>query len=569
MGESTTWAEIGSGDVTFHGEAAACARLCAELVGIVLGVRDEVGEIAELKPFSGLESGRELARKMSARGTDVLTYLDRHAEILTEMTDAFIAAGRRYAEAEGLSTAEFEGISVPAEPTDVRSRWAVYTPYQYDDLRDLGAGVDGDNLIQDNYVYDVLMLELGYNNVYGGKTLVEEFGRTAVDVVQGRGEWGDASAIEKIRHLSGVSVPGTNDAVPEFYPPSIAVSHADAMTFDQLRELHASIDPASVDSAARTWEWMATRLDREYEDLRRNVLDASAMWGGAGGPAAREATERYATDVRNLIAGMASVGANLSYTTWWLAITKEGTSDDGSVNSTYTERARYMVDEFYWPGVVDSDSSIPVLPRPQSPVSSPVLPQDNRTPGSPTQFGGPGFAAPPGAGPGDTSAARAPRSASPGASDENAVTGSLGQGTADMLRAGADAMTGAEGSPVAGAGADSARTLAAGAADPRVGGGSASGGQGAASRSTHNAGAPRRDGYLFPRATATSAVAAPRAGSASGVPLHGAPGAAGTPGRGAGSEERDRSRRGHLDSTEHLDEAVGGPQIVARPVVDR
>lgn len=56
MSESVTWAEIGSGDVVFHGEAAQCARLCAEMVGVVLGVH------------AGTPDGRRIARCLGDRG---------------------------------------------------------------------------------------------------------------------------------------------------------------------------------------------------------------------------------------------------------------------------------------------------------------------------------------------------------------------------------------------------------------------------------------------------------------------------------------------------------------------
>ncbi|MFD0365954.1 hypothetical protein ACFQZZ_31330 [Nocardia sp. GCM10030253] len=77
---------------------------------------------------------------------------------------------------------------------------------------------------------------------------------------------------------------------------------------------------------------------------------------------------------------------------------------------------------------------------------------------------------------------------------------------------------------------------------------------------------------LFPRAAAaTAASAAGRmpglASPMAGMP--GSPGAAGAAGRGAGDSNQNHKRAAFLDSTEHMEEALGDAPQVVRPVVER
>jgi len=123
-----------------------------------------------------------------------------------------------------------------------------------------------------------------------------------------------------------------------------------------------------------------------------------------------------------------------------------------------------------------------------------------------------------------------------------------------------------------------AAAKAAGLGDPKAGGG---GGAGAgAGRSSPVGGppsaqnTPAETAKLFPRAEGAppGAGGAPRAGAAPMGATPGAPGPAGAAGRpasGGGGNEQDHRRPAYLDSTEHLDEALGDAPQVVRPVVER
>ncbi|MGM7644041.1 hypothetical protein ACSVDM_04005 [Nocardia sp. JW2] len=81
---------------------------------------------------------------------------------------------------------------------------------------------------------------------------------------------------------------------------------------------------------------------------------------------------------------------------------------------------------------------------------------------------------------------------------------------------------------------------------------------------------------LFPRATATTDLAAMAsraglanaAGAGAGMPMGGPMGGGGA-GAGAGGQQKDHKRADYLDSVEHLEEAIGEAQTVVRPVVEQ
>ncbi|MCM6776087.1 WXG100 family type VII secretion target [Nocardia sp. CDC159] len=109
------------------------------------------------------------------------------------------------------------------------------------------------------------------------------------------------------------------------------------------------------------------------------------------------------------------------------------------------------------------------------------------------------------------------------------------------------------------------------------GGGAGGGGAGKGGGGAGAAGGPQsvlQASRLFPRASVTgaaeTAVGTGRAGIAAGGAPMGAPGMgpAGA-GAGAGQGAKERKRAEFLDSTEHLDEALGTPPVVAKPVVEK
>lgn len=101
--------------------------------------------------------------------------------------------------------------------------------------------------------------------------------------------------------------------------------------------------------------------------------------------------------------------------------------------------------------------------------------------------------------------------------------------------------------------------------DPKLGGGGGGGG------------APSVRGLeaskLFPRAGLNAVTAGTAMGAARGMSsgmMPGSPGPAGAAGRGAGGEGgKEHKRPAFLDSTEHLEEAIGEALRVVKPVVEK
>lgn len=113
------------------------------------------------------------------------------------------------------------------------------------------------------------------------------------------------------------------------------------------------------------------------------------------------------------------------------------------------------------------------------------------------------------------------------------------------------------------------------AAAAKGGGGASAGGAGGAGVGGKPLGGQTLDkaSKLFPRAAvAEAAMAARTAGIApgagmAGMPMGGAP--MGGAGGAAGGQQREHKRADYLDSTEHIDDAIGEAPIVAKPVVEQ
>ncbi|ONM50527.1 hypothetical protein B0T44_09430 [Nocardia donostiensis] len=78
---------------------------------------------------------------------------------------------------------------------------------------------------------------------------------------------------------------------------------------------------------------------------------------------------------------------------------------------------------------------------------------------------------------------------------------------------------------------------------------------------------------LFPRANIAAGPAGTTWGGRAGMTpltgMPGSPGAAGAPGRGAGQGDNEHKRPTYLESTEHLEEALGEAPRVVKPVVEK
>ncbi|MBF6181709.1 hypothetical protein [Nocardia otitidiscaviarum] len=563
-----------TGQLEFEPDVAyEAAELASEVIGELLALRLVAEQVETDLPLSNLSSGSALGSRFAMKGSDLHRLLGRHIDILEDMVDTFIAAGRSYAAAEGENADIFDNLSAPQHPAELSSRPPETTPI-------VGA--------------------------HDGRYVMPEAG-TAHGIMP---------PTERL---------GAHDS---FDTPVFEVESAAGKTYRYLYELGNSIAVSS--SAQRTadwsgiWAWMAGQLRETYTDFVNRMGSVTAEnWRGAGGDAATASVHTYAENMSALWDSMYLVGDNLAYTSGWLEATRVsmpqqpsnpagdiGDIDSGGdilagqVATDPTPQYRRNMRDTYIIGLPWSMERLPVLPEPQ--VSLPGIDPPAQSGGSGgTGAGGAGGAAPAAAGVGaampgaastgqpvvpmSTPTPRYPDAGGlrPGVQGQSATTprgateaataprgaDTSGQLADSALRSAQQALTAGQGalSGIPGPGRVDPSAVSARPTDAAVKGpsGSSTGGRAGGGGGVSPVRDPAQSARLFPRATPP--VDIPAASTRAATPMAGIPGTPGAAGAHGGAANKDGSahkRPVHLEGAHHLEEGLGAPLIVSRPVLD-
>lgn len=543
-GEDNPWPDLAgqahSGSLKLEpGTVEELAEAAGKLIGRMRAVRKEIDAVEDLPPFSGVESGKALASKMSAKAVELREILGKHIDAVNDMADVFVAAGKAYSYAEQLSVDKLNHISMPTSPGK----------------------------------FDVEPPEAGSMPVPSERDLGETDKRSLPSIPDI--ELSDDSA----------------DYQGKKEPTTVQLEAPESKSYEWFYELGQGIETQLVADAAGIWLWMAEELTDQFGTFVNSLVAVESLWEGAGADAAIGASRNYSTESEDLIESMKWIGSNLYYTAEWLENTAsqmpdsptppsdfDGSSDPHAGLSFWPDDMRTecidAINSTYVPGLECSDSVVPVLPLPVPPTEG--AGQTGGTAGAPTSMAG---SAPTGE--------QMPSSLSDpiGASgvetgDAAGQTGQQGMGALQQL-----------GQQAAGAAQDAARAAneamgksvppGTGVASGLAGtpglprntsagtGGSGTRGSGTPSASTRPPGPVKGQASQFPRASAAGPAATGRAGAAPGSANPGAPGPAGAGRGGSQGNEREHKRPTNLDSAEHLDEAIGAPQLLSKPVVDQ
>lgn len=588
MGE-TTWgalAEEASNDrlKIDDGVALECAKKCADMAGIVLGVQQRVIEIDQLKAFSPLASGERLAGRMSKRGTLLRDRMDTHYQILCEMMMAFVEAGKTFAEVDGGSAGALGKLTVQQTATDVYNEWA-YTdansgPPEHAAngsiskagaaMRDVASATSGASEVGDEY------------DVFGKSSDV-----TGIEAL--------GSAYSKAN--PGISFPPGDSTIGYLEHVVKNIESGASLSMRDLANMREEMNPSAVQYAADVWGFLGYHLAKEFDKFSGQLTDCvekEPSWEGVAASKAVTATREYAKDAGRLADQIQAMASNLSYTAWWLDVTWSKMPAGPCVPDADEEEvlfeARSAIDTIYGPGIESSDSMIPELKAPKTPIAGSIdIKGDEKNDGkndggsgSPGGYpggtgGGSGYVPTTPAGSAGVAGSAGSRPPDGGTTKPNLPGGTgdpLGQlaGLAQNAARAGDAANPATSRETGGT--SSARSGAAGG--PRMMPASAlSGGSGkGAGGAPNGSGAPQalntdRMSKLFPRAgvPGPSAVPVATAGAAPPGPMGGG---AMPPGAGAGAGQRsgEHKRPDFLDAKSHLLEAFGEAPHSVRPIVE-
>ncbi|MFI6172415.1 hypothetical protein ACIBCN_36945 [Nocardia sp. NPDC051052] len=553
ISDNTKWAglpgEAANGHLSLEaGIAEKCARHVEDMLNVIVGVHTWIFQnfMRASPPIANTTSGSGLYRVYNEKiATELTERMDRHRTILTDMGNTFVAAGKNYQTTEHDNTVSFQDISFVNLPGTPPS----------------GSPKPG--------------------------------------------------SIPK--H------PRKNSSQSTVYDPiAIVPEPGSQFSWSQLYMIGNSINPQAVADAAGVWYWLSKTLDTGFTTLRSNIYAAGVDWQGAGAQSATQATTQYVGASLQLTGDMNLLGDNMLNTSGWLQQTKQNATPPtpelpSSPNAAEQYRLQIQLfhyqanfQTYYTTNFPQTTSTIVALPQPDQVAVVPALDnseplteggsglpaRDLDTSGKPepggdnpgdSEPGGtePGGSEPGGSNPGGTE----PGGSNPGGSDPGGSNpggsdpgGSQPGGSNPGKPAPTDHMpTGALPSTTHKPGELSVNPLArpplavnssTGPGTGRgpfggIGGKSIVGAKGLLSAEELLA----KESKLFPRASiAPKEVplgrSGPVGGREPGFPIGGAPGA-------RRDEEKQRKRLELLNSTEHLDEALGTPGRGVRPVLER
>ncbi|QIS02297.1 hypothetical protein F5X71_08140 [Nocardia brasiliensis] len=527
------------------GAAERCARHVEDMLEVVVGVQDWMSAnfMVATPTIADSWSGRLLQTVFAVKyGTELRERIEQHHDILVDMGNTFVAAGKRYARTESDSAASFDNID--------------FSP----------AGIPPG-------------------------------GAPPTGTIPGQ--------------------PHKPDMVTKYDSYGFGPELGAQLGWEQLYMICNSMQPQAVANAAEVWNWLSATLDTGFTTLRTSIAATAPLWEGSGADSAVAATNGYTAASKQLTGDMVRLGEALTYTSGWLQQTKQNampptpsppqatTPAQQSANEADLIRFQESFQLHYTTPYAHTTTRIVTLPTPTPATKDdPAAEPPGTEADDPTDKDGDVGAQPPAegepgesdegiggdgdgeigggdGGSGDTEpthggspmpGTKPPDTSTPGAKppEWSAKTPKPNEGIGEKLMS-------TLGKPLNALSGDHGRNPGAlTTAVPPVGsqtgaplakGGGGIGGRGVGGRGPVALGVGNPGAQLFPRAVApVESRLGGRAGPAGG--LH--PGApyGGAPGR-SNSEEERKKRSEYLNSTEHLDEALGEPGRGVRPVLDR
>ena len=296
------------------GDALKSAKAATDLYDDLLGMADAVGQVGinDLAPFGTLNSGRELATVFSKKATRLSTVLNEHAEIVREIGDLFVAAGKAYENAETDSSDTFKSLGELTFPDEPQS----YKPST--DGTDLGDGSPS-------------------------------WGRI----------WDDIDTTE---------FPSTIKDFPNKDPGSVVTVEAkDSVTFKEMYDLGQAIQAQPVMDASATWKSFGNDLDTKLSVFVDDIAALNRSWVGSGAQGAADAVTSYQEDMGPLFTSIVQVSKLLEYTANWLHYTKQVMPPDMDSKSgcdDLTDNYRDALEKTYLTGMKNTAESMPLLDGP-------------------------------------------------------------------------------------------------------------------------------------------------------------------------------------------------------------
>ncbi len=307
--------------------AINAANECQTAIGGILGLQKAITDMGNLKSVSHLQSGGLLAVQFNGTLRGLNDVLETHKQGLNTMLNTFKAAANKFIDAELDSESGFDkataqqyrdalsAIKAPtkpgklsAKPKDGKMPSAKYMDNDDDPVQILnrdylttGFTKDQKDMLDSGEIDKIEPSDL-VKPAAISKGMTDQLGRSQ-------------SQPEALRKHSLETGPS-----PE---------NPDSQKWHDLYELGQSTGDAvkSVHHAGTMWDWMAGELDKTVGTFATNLMNTHG-WSGPSAKSAQGAVKNYHTKATGLSDRMKGVGANLKYTSEWLADTQKGMPTD-------------------------------------------------------------------------------------------------------------------------------------------------------------------------------------------------------------------------------------------------
>ncbi|WP_280424074.1 hypothetical protein [Nocardia carnea] len=351
--EPGTWAGLkqdASQDLLYFDPAAAVtgAEAAGRMVDQMLAMRAAIDDfyMDELGNFTGgiLTSGQKLAEIYNKRADRLSTVLQDHANIGTEMANAFVQAGLYYRRTEEQNSADLDKLAdfrVPVEPSTeipmVYSDGPAYDAADHPEGTPTNAGWDG---TEDDY-----------------RSL-------------------PASAVpdELQRYI------GRQESIS---PDIVQLENSSALGFTHFRGLADNLPWGIFVLAAMRQRWwqLASHTKSELEKFEAAIEGIQDKWRGQAADRARTATRNYVDSIAPLWNSMFSMSENMFYTAEWLRRTQISMPQQdfdlrgSSVEHAVLQRYREEWEKHYAEGMRNTLREMPVI---EGPIAEPKPPPNNQ-----------------------------------------------------------------------------------------------------------------------------------------------------------------------------------------------
>lgn len=350
--EPGTWAGLkqdASQDLLYFEPAAAVtgAEAAGRMVDQMLAMRAAVDDfyMDELSNFTGgiLTSGQKLAEIYNKRADRLSTVLQDHANIGTEMANAFVQAGLYYRRTEEQNSADLDKLAdfrVPVEPS-------AEIPMLY----------------SDGPAYDAADHPEGTPTDAGRDGNQDDYHRLPASAVPD----------ELQRYI------GRQESIS---PDIVQLENSSALGFEHFRGLADNLPWGIFVLAAMRQRWwqLASHTRSELEKFEAAIEGIQDKWQGRAADRARTATRNYVDAIAPLWKSMFSMSENMFYTAEWLRRTQISMPQQdfdlrgSSVEHAVLQRYRDEWEKHYAEGMRNTLREMPVL---EGPIAEPKPPPTN------------------------------------------------------------------------------------------------------------------------------------------------------------------------------------------------